>query len=77
MLDKNPGASQGTLGVKTVSNTTLKQLSGFLVGYSANFRNGQTAGAVANCKIIKVLHDLFLHDCDAGRGSSVGSNFAY
>ncbi|CAF1522728.1 unnamed protein product, partial [Adineta ricciae] len=39
--------------------------------------NGQTAGTVTNCKIIKVLDDLFLHDCDAGRGSSGGPIFAY
>ncbi|UJR12251.1 hypothetical protein I4U23_016428 [Adineta vaga] len=66
------------LGTKIVPINIMKQSPGILVGYSVNFKDGQTAGAQMNCRIIKELSSkLFLHDCNAGRGASGGPIFVY
>ena len=46
-----------------------------MVGYSNNFRNGETAGVHIGRKVRKKKKNLVYHDCDASRGSSGGPIF--
>jgi V8-like Glu-specific endopeptidase len=77
-LDKRLGDTQGWFGTRQIPLATMKVTNGILVGYSDDYRNGQTAGIHTNCKIMSESRaNMFLHDCDSTRGSSGGPIFAY
>jgi V8-like Glu-specific endopeptidase len=77
-LDKNLGDEQGWFATKEVSIDAMKNTDATLVGYSLDFRGGQTAGIHRSCKITKQASaNFFLHDCDMTRGASGGPIFAY
>lgn len=77
-LDKKLGNTLGWLGIRTISLEQMKATKGTLVGYSTDFKNGKTAAAHINCRVIKqIKSNMFLHDCDANRGASGGPMFAY
>ncbi len=72
-LDKPLGKIYGWLSVQsaTVSNAPA-QID--LVGYSGDFKYGQTASIHKNCNIRhrNRINSLLHHDCDSARGSSGG-----
>lgn len=78
-LDKPLGDTQGWFGIQILSIDEMNTVSGILVGYSADYRNGATAGIHFNCNITKkqVEWDFFLHNCDMTRGASGGPIFGY
>jgi V8-like Glu-specific endopeptidase len=77
-LDKKLGDTQGWFGIRTVPIDSMKSTLGTLAGYSADFRNGKTAGVHAHCSITKqAKNDFFLHNCHNTRGASGGPIFAY
>jgi len=77
-LDKKLGDTQGWLGIKTLSIDDMTATLGIQVGYSADFQNGETAGAHVNCSITRQKsQDFFIHNCDMTRGASGGPIFAY
>jgi protease YdgD len=77
-LDRNLGDTQGWFATRQISLAAMKTTPGTLVGYSGDYRNGRTAGVHQNCKMIAEYRtNMFLHDCDATRGSSGGPIFAY
>jgi protease YdgD len=77
-LDKKLGDTQGWFATRTVSIDILTNMTGTLVGYSLDFRNGETAGAHSKCRIIKQsTSNFFLHDCNMSRGASGGPIFEY
>jgi len=56
----------------------MKATLGTLVGYSADFQNGQTASTHMNCSITgQESENVFTHNCDMTRGASGGPIFAY
>lgn len=57
--------------VATKKNAVKKPLVS--VGYSYDFRDGETAGAAGNCTILgKITNGSFAHDCDYDHGASGG-----
>jgi len=77
-LDTKLGDSQGWFATRKVTIDVMKSTDGTLVGYSTDFRNGNTAGVHRNCRITKQYRtNFFLHNCDSTRGSSGGPIFAY
>lgn len=71
-LDEKLGDTLGWMGVTTEDHDQIHA-----VGYAQNFRNGETAGAHIGCWVRKryATANLFLHDCDNGRGASGGPVF--
>ncbi|UJR18025.1 hypothetical protein I4U23_004926 [Adineta vaga] len=68
----------GWLGVRKESVDTMKSTRGTLVGYSADFQQGKTAGVRVNCSLTKEAEtDFYLHNCHMTRGASGGPIFAY
>jgi protease YdgD len=76
-LDKKLGETQGWLGARIVSINDMKAILGTMVGYSADFKNGQTASTHINCSITGQSQNFFIHNCDMTRGASGGPIFAY
>ena len=67
------GDQYGWLGIQPTNVDTFP--AGLtVVGYSTDFRSGQTAGVHHNCSVHNRLaaNGLVAHDCDASRGSSGG-----
>lgn len=67
------GDKYGWLGIdRTTTYTIPAQIS--VVGYSANYEGGETAGIHHDGHVRNRRHaqGFILHDCDAGRGSSGG-----
>lgn len=77
-LSKALGDKFGYFGIKSLNENEMLASVATQVGYSENFQNGKTAGAHIGCRIIKkTSNNLYLHNCDAGRGSSGGPIFSW
>ena len=76
-IKKPLGTKYGYFGWKNMNwSNTQRSWKFNMVGYSNNFRNGETAGVHIGCKIRKKKKNLVYHDCDASKGSSGGPIFA-
>jgi V8-like Glu-specific endopeptidase len=74
-LDEALGDSYGYVSVGAWSAADFSGRSITVVGYSNNFRDGDTAGIHENCSVQDLRGDMILHDCDTSRGSSGGPVF--
>lgn len=73
-LDKSIGNKYGYLSWKSIPSSTLIKNPNrlFMVGYSADRMEGNTAGADMGCSIVKEADELLFHECDTNGGASGG-----
>ena len=71
-LKQDLGRSYGWMGVEADQGVRTVTL----VGYSGDFRRGETAGAHLGCSVLdRMAGGLWLHDCHNSRGASGGPLF--